>query len=257
MLLAVDIGNTHTVVGLFRGEVLKDHFRIWSRPNITGDEIGFFLTSWLQQMKVANEEVSSVAIASVVPSLTSIFESTAKKHFGCIPLVVSSKVKLPIKVDIPQPDQVGADRICNAAAAFVKYGGPLVVVDFGTATNFDIVDAGGSYIGGVLLPGPETSMAELARRAARLFEVRIEPPDSVVGKSTAGALKSGLFYGTLGQVDFLIDKIIEETGFTNLKVIATGGFAKVLGKHCRHTDLVEPTLTLEGLRLIAQMNTKA
>ena len=256
MLLAVDIGNTHTVVGLFRGEVLKDHFRIWSRPNITGDEIGFFLGSWLQRMKIVNEEINAIAVASVVPSLTSIFDTTAKKHFGCIPLIVSSKINLPIKIDIPQPDQVGADRICNAVAAFSKFGGPVTVVDFGTATNFDIVDGDGAYIGGVLLPGPETSMAELAKRAARLFEVRIEPPDSVVGKSTAGALKSGLFYGTVGQIDFLIDKIIEETGFANMKVVATGGFAKVFGKHCRHTDLVEPTLTLEGLRLIAEMNLK-
>jgi len=257
MLLAVDIGNTHTVVGLFRGELLKDHFRIWSRPNITGDEIGFFLGSWLHRMKIVNEEINTVVIASVVPSLTSIYETTARKHFGCIPLVISCKAKLPITIAIPQPDQVGADRICNASAAFIKYGGPITVVDFGTATNFDIVDSDGAYIGGVLLPGPETSISELVRKAARLFEVRIEPPDSVVGKSTAGALKSGLFYGTVGQVDFIIEKIIEETGFTNMKVVVTGGFARIIGKHCQHTDLVEPTLTLEGLRLIAEMNHKS
>jgi len=254
MLLAIDIGNTNTVVGVFNGATLKDHFRVASNRTMTSDEAGFFITGLLERMKVANEQVDKVVIASVVPPLSPVFERTSKKYFGCIPILVSSHVALPIKIAIDQPDQLGADRIANGVAAFQKFGGPSIVVDFGTTTNFDVVTADGTYIGGVLIPGPETSMTELARKAARLFEVRIEPPDCVIGRSTAGALKSGLFYGTVGQVDYLLEKIIAEAGFTNARVIATGGLASGFEHHSRYIKLIEPTLTLEGIRLIGEMN---
>ena len=178
----------------------------------------------------------------------------ARSYLGCIPTVVSHRLDLPITIEIEQPEQVGADRIANAAAGFHKFSGPLIIVDFGTATTFDIVNADGGYIGGVIIPGPETSLEQLAKKAARLFEVRIEPPDSVVGKSTAGALKSGLFYGTVGQVDFIIEKIIEETNFQACTIIATGGLAKGIEKFSKHIGFIEPTLTLVGLRLIDEMN---
>jgi type III pantothenate kinase len=254
MLLAIDIGNTNTVIGVFKGEMLKDHFRVSSNRTMTSDEAGFFITGLLERMKVSNEEIEKVVVASVVPPLTPVFERTAKKYFGCVPVLVSSHIKLPIKIMIDQPDQLGADRIANGVAGFQKFGGPIVIVDFGTTTNFDVVDAFGNYLGGVLIPGPETSMTELARKAARLFEVRIEPPDCVIGKSTAGALKSGLFYGTVGQVDYLVEKIIEEARFPNARVIATGGLATGIEKYSRHIKLIEPTLTLEGIRLIGELN---
>lgn len=254
MHLAIDIGNTNTVVGVFKGDTLKDHFRVASNRTMTSDEAGFFISGLLERMKVTNEEIDKVTLASVVPSLTPVFERTAKKYFGCIPVVVSSHITLPIRIVIDQPDQLGADRIANGAAAFQKFGGPVIVVDFGTTTNFDVVDAEGNYIGGVLIPGPETSMTELARKAARLFEVRIEPPDRVIGRSTAGALKSGLFYGTVGQVDFLLEKIIAEAGFTNARIISTGGLANGFEKYSRYIKLIEPTLTLDGIRLIGEMN---
>lgn len=254
MLIAIDIGNTSIVIGLYKDTTLKDRFHISTRPTMTADEAGFFISGWLAKMSLSGEDIEAVIISSVVPALTSTFELAARKHLGCLPTVVSHKLKLPITIGIDHPDQVGADRIANAVASFSKFGGPVIVVDFGTATNFDIVNEEGEYIGGILLPGPETSMAELARKAARLFEVRIEPPDSVVGKSTAGALKSGLFYGTIGQVDYLIDKIIEETGFTGTKIVATGGFSRGLDGHSRHIRTIEPELTLEGLRIIAELN---
>ena len=254
MLLAMDIGNTHTVVGVYKGETLKDHFRVASQERLTSDEVGFFITGLLQRMGIANEQIEDVVIGSVVPGLTSVFEETARKYFGCIPTIVTASIKLPITIDINRPDEAGADRIANAVAAFTKFGGPSIVVDFGTAVNFDVINAEGAYIGGVLLPGPKTSMAQLAKKAARLFEIRIEKPDSVVGRSTAGALKSGLFYGTVGQVDFIVDKIIEETGFEKTRIIATGGLAAGIEKASRHIKLIEPTLTLEGLRLISEMN---
>ncbi|UCG61405.1 MAG: type III pantothenate kinase [Candidatus Zixiibacteriota bacterium] len=254
MLIAIDIGNTTIVVGLYKNSTLKDRFHISTRLNMTSDEAGFLISGWLEKMSLSAEDVESVIVCSVVPALTNTFELTARKDLGCLPLMLSHKLKLPIKIDIPQPDQVGADRIANAVAGYTKFGGPIIIVDFGTATNFDIVNDKGAYIGGILLPGPETSMAELARKAARLFEVRIEPPDTVVGKSTAGALKSGLFYGTIGQVDYLVDKIIDETNFSETKIVATGGFSRGLDKYSRHIRLIEPDLTLEGLRIISELN---
>ncbi|MCK4574348.1 MAG: type III pantothenate kinase [candidate division Zixibacteria bacterium] len=254
MLIAIDIGNTNIVIGLYRGTTLKDHFRVSSRRDLTDDETGFFLTAWLSRMNLTNEQIDAVVVCSVVPILTRTFETVARKHLGCMPTMVSCRLKLPITIEIDQPDQIGADRIANAAAGFEKYGGPLIIVDFGTATTFDVISEKGAYIGGVIIPGPETSMAELSKKAARLFEIRIEPPDTVVGKSTAGALKSGLFYGTVGQVDHIIDRIIAETGFTGCRIIATGGFARGLEHYSQHIKLVEPTLTLEGLRIINALN---
>ena len=254
MLLAIDIGNTNIVVGLFKGEQLKDHFRLASRHNMTSDEAGLLITQWLANMHITNEEIESTIICSVVPPLTMTFEQVAKSYIGCIPTIVNHSLNLPVTIEIDNPDQVGADRIANAVAGYHKFKGPLIVVDFGTATTFDIVNADGAYIGGVIIPGPETSLEQLAKKAARLFEVRIEPPDSVVGKSTAGALKSGLFYGTVGQVDYIIDKIIAETKFENCTVVATGGLAKGIEKYSKHITLVEPTLTLIGMRLIDEMN---
>lgn len=252
--LVIDIGNTNVVVGLFKDQTLKDHLRLATRTSTTDDEAGLFISDFLRRMGLSNEDVEDVVLASVVPALTPVYESTSKRHFGCQPIIVSHKLKLPVKIAIDHPDQVGADRIANAVAGYSRFGGPVIVIDFGTAINFDIVDKDANYIGGVLLPGPKTAMEDLARRAARLFEVRIEPPDSVVGKSTAGALKSGLFYGTVGQIDFLVDKIIEETKFRNPTVVATGGLAHGIQNHSRHISLIEPTLTLEGLRIIGEMN---
>ncbi len=254
MLLAIDVGNTNTVVGVYKEETLKDHFRVASNRNLTPDEAGFFITGLLERMKIPNEDIDKVVIASVVPSLTPVFETTSKKYFGCIPIFVSAHIKLPIKIVIEQPDQLGADRIANGVAAYRHFGGPVIVVDFGTTTNFDIVNEKAEYIGGVLIPGPLTSMSELARKAARLFEVRIEKPDTVVGRSTAGALNSGLFYGTIGQVDFIIEKILAETKFINARIIATGGLASGFENHSKYIQRIEPALTLEGLRLIAELN---
>ena len=254
MLLAIDIGNTNTVVGVYRGQTLKESFRVTSQRRLTADEAGFFISGLLDRMKIPAGEIDRVVIGSVVPPLTSAFEETARKYLGCTPVTVTARIKLPITIEIDKPDEVGADRIANAAGAFGKFGGPVIVVDFGTATTFDVVNEGGVYIGGVIIPGPETSMAELAHRAARLFEIRIEPPDQVVGKSTAGALKSGLFFGTVGQVDYIVERIIEETAFEHCTIVATGGLAGGIQGFSRQIKLIEPNLTLEGLRLIAQMN---
>lgn len=254
MLLAIDIGNTNTVVGLFDGQTLRNDFRFASRHNRTSDEAGILISDVIMREGFKNEDIDKAVIASVVPPLTSVYENTVRVYFKIEPLMVSHRLKLSVKIEISQPEQVGADRIANAVAGYKKYGGPVIVVDFGTATTFDIVDKNGAYIGGIIVPGPDTSMAELAKRAARLFEVRIEPPVSVVGKSTAGALKSGLFYGTVGQVDYIIGKIIEETGFEKPSIIATGGLAQRINDYSRFIKKVEPNLTLEGLQIISDLN---
>lgn len=254
MLIVVDIGNTNIVIGLYKGDQLKDHFRIASRKDLTVDETGFFISGWLSRMHIENEMIDDVIICSVVPHLTTTMETTAKTYLGCIPTIVNHKLSLPITIDIDQPSQLGADRIANAAAGFKKFGGPVIVVDFGTATTFDIVNEKGTYIGGVIIPGPETSMEELAKKAARLFEIRIKKPEKTIGRSTKQALESGLFHGTIGQVDYIIDKIIEEAGFKSCTVAATGGFARGIEGHTKHIKHIEPTLTLEGLKLISEMN---
>jgi len=252
MLLAIDIGNTNTVVGLFDNSRLIDFFRVTSTRTMTSDETGFFVTGLLERMKVSREQIDSLVIGSVVPPLTPVYDKMARNFFNREPVIVSASIPLPIKIKIDEPEQVGADRIANAVAAKTLIGSPVIVVDFGTAINFDIVDQAGDYIGGVLLPGPETSMAELARRAAELFEVSFEPPGSVIGKNTRHALQSGLFHGTLGQIDYVLTKIIAEAGFDGCTVVATGGLATGIDKHSKYISRVEPTITLDGLRLIAE-----
>ena len=254
MLLAFDIGNTNTVAGIFDKKNLLTSFRFATRPTATADETSLLISGWLKENQLKKEIIKSVIISSVVPSLTNTFEQLSSKYFKCTPVIVSAILKLPVKIRIDNPEQVGADRIANAVAGFEKFGGELIVVDFGTATNFDVVDAKGNYIGGVLIPGPETSMSELARKAARLYEVPFAPPPRVVGRNTTDALMSGLFYGTVGQVDNIIERILIETKFKRPNIIATGGLAEKVAKHSAHIKDIKPNLTLEGLRIISALN---
>ena len=252
MLIAIDIGNTNIKVGLFSGDKLKDVLRLATRRDLTADELGIAISDWLGRMKVTGEQIEDATVASVVPSINDEVTQTCQRYLGCAPTFVSSDLKLPIKLTVDNPSQVGADRIANAVAGFTKFGGPVIVVDFGTATKFEVVDATGSHLGGVIAPGIETSMAELARRAAKLSEVKIEPPSQVIGKNTIDSMKSGAFWGTIGQVDFLIDQILAEAGWSKATVVATGGLVSGLEQHSRHIKLIEPNLTLLGLRIISQ-----
>jgi type III pantothenate kinase len=219
---------------------------------MTADELGIPITDWLSRMKVANEQIELAIICSVVPSITQQAAEMCKRYLGCIPTIVSAELPLPIKIAVDNPALLGADRIANAVAGFTKFGGPVIVVDFGTATKFEVVSADGTFMGGVICPGIETSMAELAKRAARLFEIKIEPPSRVIGKNTTEALKSGAFYGTVGQVDYILDRIIAEAGFSKVAVVATGGLVTGIEQYSRHIKLIEPNLTLCGLYQISQ-----
>ena len=256
MLLALDIGNTNTVAGIFDGMNLLQQNRSVTDTDSTVEQLAKSFDSWLKQTNVKKENVSSAIICSVVPLITDAYKLMIQDLFDIEALILSSKLPLPIKINIDSPEQVGADRIANAVAAFTKYGGECIVVDFGTATNFDIVNSAGDYIGGVLLPGPETSMAELARKAAQLHLVDIEPPKKVIGRTTIEALMSGLFFGTVGQVDFLVERVIDEAKFNKPTVIATGGLAEKFVSHSKFIQHTDPDLTLEGLRIISQYNSR-
>jgi len=250
MLLAIDIGNTDTVIGVFDNNHLVNHFRVASNHTLTVDECGFFVTGLLHKLNIESSQLNRVVIASVVPRLQLVYEKMSDKYLSISPLVVSSDTKLPIKIGYENPRAVGADRIANAVAAYKDFGGPIIVVDFGTATTFDVVDKDGIYLGGVIAPGPETSSRELVKKAARLFEVNIERPQNVIGRNTTDSIKSGLFYGTIGQVDSIIERINDELK-GKIKVIATGGLADEFSKDSRYIESVSRTLTLEGLKIIA------
>ena len=254
MLLALDIGNTNTVAGIFDGKNLLHQYRIVTNTESTAAQLVDSFYNWLTQSKVEKEKINSAIICSVVPLATGAYMQMVQELFKIDALIVSSELPLPIKIAIDAPEQVGADRIANAVAAFSKYGGECIVVDFGTATNFDIVNLGGDYIGGVLLPGPETSMAELARKAAQLHLVDIEPPKKVIGRTTTEALMSGLFFGTVGQVDYIVERIIDEAEFNKPTVIATGGLAEKFVSYSKFIRFTEPDLTLEGLRIVSEYN---
>ncbi len=255
MLLVIDIGNTDTVIGVYDNNRLIDFFRVGSNHTLTVDECGFFVTGLLEKLKVESSQLKRVVIASVVPRLKPVYEKMADKYLSIKPLIVSSEIKLPIKIGYENPRAVGADRIANAVAAYTSFGGPIIVVDFGTATTFDVIDKNGVYLGGVIAPGAETSSRELVKKAARLFEVNIERPKNVIGRNTAESIKSGLFYGTIGLVDSIIERIQNDLG-QKAKVIATGGLASDFLKDSRNIESVNKVLTLEGLKIIADFQAK-
>jgi type III pantothenate kinase len=244
MLLAVDVGNTQTVLGLFEGERLADSFRLATDRSRTGDELGVTLGSLFEL-----ESVDGICLSTTVPALQREWERVAERWVEAPLLTVGPGVKTGIPIRYDDPREVGPDRIVNAVAATERYGAPCIVVDFGTSTNFDIVSPEGDYVGGVLAPGIEISMDALFARAARLVNVDFTAPPAVIGKTTVGGLQSGLVYGFAGQVDGIVDRIREELG-VDAQTVATGGLADLIAPHARTLDLVDPHLTLEGLRLV-------
>ena len=251
-LLAVDVGNTNTVLGLYEGTELVRHWRLTTRRESTSDEISLSVRGLLAEAERSAER-PEVIVASVVPSLRFPLRQAFRQMFGAEPLFVEPGVKtgMPILYEVPQ--EVGADRIVNAVAAHARFGGLCVVVDFGTATTFDVVTAKGEYAGGVIVPGISISAEALFERAARLWRVEIRRPERVVGKTTAGSIQSGLYFGYLSLVDGMIDRIEKELG-EKPRVIATGGLAELFGGGSERIEEIDPLLTLTGLRLIHERN---
>ena len=253
MILAVDIGNTQTVLGLIEDGVLAGHWRVSTDASLTADEIRVKIGGLLALDSQGWPDVERVVISSVVPALTTAYAELSERATGVAPLIVGPGVKTGLPIAYDNPHEIGADRIVNAVAAVEAYGAPVVIVDFGTATTFDVVDSSGAYVGGAIAPGVETSAEALFRRAARLSAVDLEPPQRVIGRTTRESVQSGLLFGEAAMVDGIVRRTWSELG-AECPVVATGGLAGLMAPLCGTIGHVDQDLTLTGLLLIWERN---
>lgn len=257
MLLAVNVGNTNTMLGVFAGEELHHQWRLSTEPERTADELAVLFAGLLEQVDLAfSNQITGVVLSSVVPTSTSALRDMVNRYFNFPPVVVEPGTRTGLSIHTDNPKEVGADRIVNALAAFTRYGGPCIVIDFGTATTFDVVTEKGEFLGGVIAPGVQTSNAALSRETARLPQVELQAPRSSIGRNTVEAIQSGLIFGGASETDGMIERIRKELGGA-ATVVATGGLASEIVPHCQFVDEVDPWLTLEGLRLVFERNAGA
>jgi type III pantothenate kinase len=253
MLLAIDIGNTNVTLGVFTGDRLHATWRIATAHDRMPDEYGILLVQLIGHRSMRPDEISGVAIASVVPTLTSVFRQVSRDYLALDPLVVDVGVKTGVRMRYENPKEVGADRVVDCAAVQAKYGGPACVVDFGTATTFDAISREGDYLGGAIAPGIGIAAEALFARASKLYRVEIAPPPRVIGTNTGLAMQSGIFFGYVALVEGLVARFRRELG-DDMKVIATGGLADTVARETSIIQYVDPWLTLEGLRIVYSMN---
>ncbi len=254
MLLGIDIGNTNITLGLFKDESLVHDFRLTTKTPRTSDEYGIILEDLLKSININKEEISDVIISSVVPGIMHSFNNSIRRYLQKEPLEVGVGTKTGINVVTPNPEQIGADRIVDAAAAYAIYGGPLIVIDFGTATTYDLISKEGAFLAGITSPGIRICADALWKETAKLPEIAIKKPASILAKETISSMQAGLVYGYIGQIEYIVKEIIKESQIENIKVISTGGFGRMLSKETDVIDINNPDLSLEGLRIIYNRN---
>ncbi|MGE5701912.1 MAG: type III pantothenate kinase [Clostridia bacterium] len=254
MLLVIDIGNTNMVFGLYKGDALVYHWRVSSDRNKTEDEYGMLIGNLFDSAGLSKQAVAGVIYSSVVPPLNHVIERMCDKYFHAKPMAIGPGIKTGLNIKAEYPREVGTDRIVNAVAATHEYGNPVIVVDFGTATTFCYVDEKGQYWGGAIAPGIGISTEALVSRASKLPRIEIAKPASVIGRNTVASMQSGIFYGFVGQVEGIVNRMMAEAN-VHAKVVATGGLAPLVANEAKCIDVVDPNLTLKGLRLIYARNT--
>lgn len=250
MLMTIDVGNTNITVGIFHQDEVKASFRITTKMPRTSDEYGMILTNLIEQNKIATQEIADAIIASVVPNVMHSLEGAIVKYFGIHPIIVEPGTKTGVRIATENPRQIGADRIVDAAAAYELYGGPVLVLDFGTATTYDLVDKTGAFVSGVTAPGIRISAKALWEDAAKLPEIEIRKPASILAKETISSMQAGLVFGQIGQTEYIVKHMIEEAHMGEVKVVATGGLGRIIANETDVIDVYDPTLTLKGMNLI-------
>ncbi|HEY9061967.1 MAG TPA: type III pantothenate kinase [Pseudobacteroides sp.] len=254
MILVMDVGNTNITIGMYDGKKLLNHWRMGTDREKTSDEFGMFMMSLFSNDKLDINNIDAVIMASVVPPIMYSLEHAIRKYLKKEPILVGPGIKTGINIKYENPREVGADRIVNAVAAIEIYGGPIIVVDFGTATTFCAISSKGDYLGGVICPGIKVSLEALFQKAAKLPRIELVKPENVIGRTTIGNMQSGIIYGYIGQVDYIVKRMKKEMKEENVKVVATGGLARLIASESETIDEINGLLTLEGLRIIHERN---
>ena len=257
MILPIDVGNTNITCGVFDEDVIVASFRITTKMPRTSDEYGMILYNLLEQNNIQPMDIGDAIICSVVPNVMHSLRGGLVKYFHITPIIVEAGIKTGIRIVTPNPQQIGADRIVDAVGAYEIYGGPVLVIDFGTATTYDFVDESGAFLGGITAPGIRISAKALSEDAAKLPEIEIKKPESILGKDTITSMQAGIVYGQIGQTEYIINKVKEEVGLENVKTVVTGGLGRIIANETTCIDIYDPNLTLKGIyRVYKKQNRK-
>ena len=250
MILTLDVGNTNMTGGVFRDDEIVATFRMTTKIPRTSDEYGMVLFNLLSQNDIQPKDIKDAIICSVVPDVMHSLASAMIKYLDIKPIIVGADIETGLRIQLPNPRQVGADRIVDAVAAYELYGGPVLVMDYGTATTYDLVNEDGVFVGGITAPGIAISAKALWEDAAKLPKIEIAKPEKVIGNDTITSMQSGLVYGQIGQAEYLIKKVKEESGMENIKVVATGGLGRIISESTDAIDIYDANLTLKGIYLV-------
>jgi type III pantothenate kinase len=254
MILTIDVGNTNITCGVFDKEEIVVSFRMTTKFPRTSDEYGMIISSLLEKNNLSVDDIEDAIICSVVPNIMHSLQGALVKYFKIKPIIVETGIRTGIRIVTPNPQQIGADRIVDAVGAYEQYGGPVIVIDFGTATTYDYVDETGAFLGGITAPGIRISAKALWEDAAKLPEIEIKKPENILAKDTISSMQSGLVYGQIGQTEYIIKKVREEIGREDAKVVVTGGLGRIIASETTYVDVYDPNLTLKGIYSVYKKN---